>query len=73
MKKLIHIKISGGGLGPQQFYAGDDAEKDFFEAIKKAAETLEEKKLHYAEVLLFDNENDEYDKAVKKFEIMRHQ
>lgn len=72
MKKLIHIKISGGGNGAQQYYAGEDLEKDFFEAIKKAAETLEKEQLHYAEVLLFDNEDDEYEKAVKKFEIMRH-
>lgn len=72
MKKLIHIKISGNGTGPQQYYAGEDAEKDFFDAIKKAAETLQAEQLHYAEVLLFENENDEYDKAIKKFEIMRH-
>lgn len=72
MEKVITIKIQGNGTGLQSKYVGDDAEKDYFDAIKKAAETLETEKLHYAEVCLFDSENDTYDKAVKKFEIMRH-
>lgn len=72
MKKLIQIKVSGGGNGPQQFYAGDDADKDFFEAIQKAAKSLVEQNLHYAEILLFENEDATYDQAIRKFEIMRH-
>lgn len=70
MQKLIHITITGSHS--QQFYPGEDAEKDFFEAIQNAAKTLEEKQLHYATVCLFDDENDEHEKAVKKVEIMRH-
>lgn len=72
MKKLIHIKISGNGTGPQQYYAGEDAEKDFFEAIQKAARALAEQKLHYAEILLFENEDAAYEDAIRRFEIMRH-
>jgi hypothetical protein len=72
MKKLIQIKISGNGTGAQQYFAGEDADKDFFEAIQKAAQTLAEQKLHYAEVLLFENEDATYDQAIRKFEIMRH-
>lgn len=72
MEKVITIKIHGNGTGLRSKYTGEDAEKDYFDAIKSTAETLEKEKLHYAEVCLFDNENDAYDKAVKKFEIMRH-
>lgn len=72
MKKLIHIKISGNGTGPQQYYAGEDADKDYFEAIKKACETLSKENLFYAEVLLFENEEATYEQAIRKFEIMRH-
>jgi uncharacterized Fe-S cluster-containing radical SAM superfamily protein len=70
MKKLIRIKISGSHS--QSYFTGEDAEKDFFEAVKKAAETLQEKQLSLATVCLFENENDEHDKAIKKVELMRH-
>lgn len=71
MEKLIRIKITGSHS--QQFYCGEDAEKDFFDAVKTAAEILQEKQLHMAEVLLFENEEATYDQAIKKYEIMRHQ
>ena len=69
MKKLIHIQITG--LGIIQRYTGEDAENDYLEAIKEAADKLQQEDLQTATVCLFENENDEHDKAIKKFELMR--
>jgi hypothetical protein len=70
MKKLIRIKITGSHS--QNFYAGDDYEKDFFDAIKAAAETLQKQNLSSAEILLFENDEATYEQAIRKVEIMRH-
>jgi hypothetical protein len=69
MKKIIQIKIAGSHT--QQYYCGPDAESDFYQAVQNAAKTLDLKRLYYATVSLFNNEDDTYDMAAKRVEIMR--